>query len=92
MAWLSSQVSVGAAAAVLVTPSADASPQYPQKVYITNRHATQDIFLGGSGVTTGNGFQVKAGEAREFILDSQDPLFAIASGAATTTHVLKNRS
>lgn len=91
MAWKSTQTAVGAAAAILVTPSSDASPQYPQKVYIWNRHATQDLFLGGSDVTVANGFQLKAGDTKEFIFDSQDALYAIGSGAATTTHTLRNR-
>lgn len=94
MAFKSSQASVGVAAAAVVTPPAgQVSPLNVLKVTLCNRHATQNVFVGGSDVTTANGYQIKAGESLSLEIDlEQDVLFAVADGAATPLHILKARS
>lgn len=58
---------------------------------LTNRHATESVDLGGSAVTTGNGYELKAGESIELTLTGRDnDLYAVAAaGKTVSVHVLK---
>jgi hypothetical protein len=53
---------------------------------IKNTHATDALFLGGSNVTTGNGFSLAAGASIEVRRDSE--LYGIRGANAITAHVL----
>lgn len=47
------------------------------------------IVLGGSDVTTANGFEVADGEAVEFELDRGEIVYGITATGAVTAHVLR---
>ncbi|MHB9019361.1 MAG: hypothetical protein ACYC3G_00585 [Minisyncoccota bacterium] len=57
-----------------------------RKVRIHNTDAALTIYLGGSGVTTANGFPLKFGEHVEFNLSSGVELYGIA-GTGETVNV-----
>jgi hypothetical protein len=73
----SAQGTVGAAAAKIVS-----AKNGVRAVSVSATHATQDIYVGPSGVTTGNGHKVKAGTTVT-LPGFHGDLYAIGSGAGT---------
>jgi hypothetical protein len=70
----------------LVASARDASSHL-----ITNRNATNSVYLGGSNVTDTTGYELKAGESREVYLSGEDQLYAIcAAGLSAVLHILKS--
>lgn len=68
-------------AAVGTTPvdlkSAEADGIHGQRIYLANRSGAA-IFLGPSGVTDANGYELTAGEEMELFLEKNEELFAVA--------------
>jgi len=74
------QVSIATTATVIVARSNNTG-----RTTIKNLHATEDVFLGGSGVTTSNGFPLEPGEAMS--IESMAAIYGIvASGTATVAY------
>lgn len=80
----SSQTTVGTSASKLSVADDNTGGE---SVVVRNRHATASIYLGGSGVTTANGFEVLPGESVTLDLRGED-VYAIAGVAGVTVHVL----
>ena len=62
-------------------------------VIVRNTDATNSIYLGGTNVTTSNGFLIKAGESLPMVTMGSDAagLCAVASGGTVTVAVLIGR-
>lgn len=58
---------------------------------LTNRHATDSVDLGAQSVTTGTGYELKAGESLDVTLkERNNDLYAVAAaGKSVSIHVLK---
>ena len=77
MTVVAARISVTTAATLLVSGDRDGL-----RIAVRNRD-TDPVYLGGSGVTTGAGFQIDEGESASFFIDSGDDLYAIVgSGTA----------
>jgi hypothetical protein len=76
-------VSVGTTAVLLCSPNGSRN-----KVIVQNAHASQNLYVGPSGVATTTGIQIVPGASVGFD-DFNGPLYGIASGAATDTRVLE---
>ena len=84
-------VSIGAAAATLVEAKAKKTRQRgrPRQVTITNAHASNTPYVGfDSSVTTSSGTPIDPGTYKVLLLDSDDEVYGIASGASTDIRVL----
>lgn len=67
----------------------DGSPVAGHSLTVINRHATDSIDLGGSGVVSGAGFELKASENVTVDLSEGEELFGIAAAAGSVeVHVL----
>lgn len=53
-------------------------------VKIKNTHATQNLFVGKSGVTSSTGYELGPNEEVFLYLRFPDEIFVVGSGAATT--------
>jgi hypothetical protein len=83
MTIVNSTVSVGATAVQLVDGTT-----LRKAVIIQNVHATQILFIGGdANVTTANGLRIGVNESVQ--IDRPDPVYGIASGAATDVRVFE---
>jgi len=60
-----------------------------RKVYIKNLDGNEDIYVGGSGVTTANGYPLKAKEELWIDLTPNAKIYAIKSGNAEDIRVLE---
>lgn len=80
----SSQTTVGTSASKLSVADDNTSGE---SVVVRNRHATASIYLGGSAVTTANGFEVLPGESVTLELRG-DEVYAVAAVASVPVHVL----
>lgn len=56
---------------------------------LTNRHASLSTFLGAAGVTTGTGYELKAGESLSVDLARGESIYGIVSAGTGTIHVLE---
>lgn len=77
------EVSIGTAAAQII-----AGRTTRKSLLVRNIHATQILYVGGSGVTTANGMKVKPDESVEFA-DFNGTLYGVADGAATAVRFLE---
>lgn len=87
MAVASAQASVGTSASKIIDPGLDDARQ-DFAASIHNK-GTVSIFLGGSGVTTGNGYEVGAGEAVSLVLTGSDAVYAVAASGTQRVDVLR---
>lgn len=69
-------VTTGAAAVLIESGTSDGKT-------VCLRDASQDTYLGGSGVTTAQGFKMVSTDVFTFVLYAGDDLYAIAAGAGT---------
>ena len=77
-------VSVSSTAAELT-----ASLARRRKVYIKNLDENDDVFLGGSGVTTTNGYLLQAKEELWIDLTPDAKIYAIKSGDSADVRILE---
>lgn len=79
MAVSSGQVAVGTAPVIVFDASGDAT-----RAIIRNQ-GTASVFIGGSGVTTGNGFELTSGSTLTLTSaqDSTDDFYAVAAVTGT---------
>ena len=89
MAAAASRITVDDTAGGTPLATGDLGPS-GARVVVTNRDATNSVDLGPTGLTSGAGYELKAGETVELVLAAGDELYAIAASAATAiVHVLK---
>lgn len=81
MAVSSGQVSVGTSATSIVSASNGAS------VRVRNAGSAA-VFLGPSGVTTSNGYELAAGSAVDLVLEAGEEVFGIVATGSETVHFL----
>lgn len=86
MAVQPDQVAVGTTATELTTAPTDTVAG--QSLAIRNK-GTASVYLGGAGVTTGNGFELAAGESLSVDLAEGERLYAIAASGTVPVHVLR---
>jgi hypothetical protein len=80
---VTAQKNVGTAATQLTTSDADGYGSV-----IVQNVGSASVFLGGSGVTTLNGFELKSGAS--FTADlAGEQLFAVAASGSVAVHVLE---
>jgi hypothetical protein len=79
----SAAATIGGTAAVVA-----AARQSRRNLIVQNLHASQDLYVGPSGVTTSSGVKVAAGQSVGFV-DFNGTLYGIASGAGTDVRVLE---
>jgi hypothetical protein len=84
---LSTAVSVSTAATALVSQVRD----HEQVAQVHNNDASATVFVGGSDVTTANGFPIPAGEYRAFALRPGDTLYGIAAAGTIAVRVIRRR-
>lgn len=56
---------------------------------IKNSSSNTAVFLGGSGVTTSDGFQLSGGESVALEFERGESLFAVASSGSVVLHILE---
>lgn len=82
MAVTSEQVTVSTTAVALNT---ETGPVAGTRMIVTNKHATDAVALGPTGVTSGTGFRLAAGVTTTVELSVGEQLFAIRTGASDAT-------
>jgi hypothetical protein len=93
MSALSQTFTVGTSAVKLF----GGTGQGGQQVAVVNLHATNIVYIGGSGVTTANGFRIPSGAATNaafgpITLQAGEELWAISSAAGSDVRVLSTSS
>lgn len=83
-------VSVGTQATLLANPSTAAASD-PQPVVIFNNDAAATLFIGGTGVTTANGFPILKQTGISFRLISGEQIFGIVAAGTLDARVLQGR-
>lgn len=81
----------GVRVAVADVRSVVATARDAEYFILTNRDATDSVYLGDVTVTAANGYELKPGESVEVQLDGEDSAYGICSGGlAASVHVLKS--
>lgn len=86
MTLQTSQFTVGTAAMLIAGP--DVMTQF---VTIHNDNANQQVFIGGSDVSTSNGFHVDGKEEHSFTLYPGDALYAVSSGSDNISVIIQKQ-
>jgi hypothetical protein len=63
----------------------------PLTITVINTDATNPIYIGGSGVTSGTGTRLAAGLSRTWQVVGNDSAYAISTGGTVVTGVSVNR-
>ena len=74
--------SVGTSSEVL--DSATASKKAGKGIHIKNTHASQNLFVGNSTVTSTGGFELGPDESVFLEIDDPSTVYVVGSGASTT--------
>lgn len=90
MPFIASPVSVTTSPTLLINPST-ASASDPMPAALINNGA-ESLFIGGSAVSTTNGFLIPAGGSITFQLISGDQVWGICVAGPIDVRVLKGRS
>ena len=88
MAVASAQVSVTTTATEVATPLGDTGGA-GQDVLVKNPTGGATVYLGGSGVTTSNGFPLEAGAAVTARIFGDDILYGRVASGTQTVYVLR---
>lgn len=86
MSISSGQTSVGTAAMLI-----DSSEAMPFKLMVHNNDNTDNVYLGNSDVTTGNGLTLAKSERVEFTLYPGERLFAVSTKSGHVISWLKQK-
>lgn len=84
MAVQSAQTSVGTSPTLMVRADADG-----ERVVLYNPSGTNPVYLGGASVTTGDGYRMPAGDKVSVTLGAGEELYAVATLAGESLHVLR---
>jgi hypothetical protein len=77
-------ITLGTARAVVAGAS-----QMSQRVTVHNNESAQQVFLGGSDVTTSNGIHLDGKEERSITLNPGEVLYGIASGSHSVSVMIQ---
>lgn len=91
MTILSRQVSVTTGAAIALDDGVALSIRSLYSLVVTNTDATNPVWLGPLGVTSGTGHKLPAGASMSIDLQWQDRLYAIATGGTVVVTALQSR-
>lgn len=89
MAVQSAQVSVGTSATLLSVAETEASYD-GISVTVSVPTGGTSVYLGPSGVTTGTGFLLNAGQSASFDLGTGEVLYGIVGSGTQTVYVLRS--
>ncbi|MFZ9274970.1 MAG: hypothetical protein ACO24S_07475 [Ilumatobacteraceae bacterium] len=78
MTLSTAQYSIGTTVTEIVKPQAN-----PQMVYIHNNENAQQVYIGGSNVTTSNGVHVDGKEDHSFVLNPGESLYCVSSNTSS---------
>jgi hypothetical protein len=81
------RVTVGTSATKLTT--ADSGRQSGSRLHVRNPSATVSVFLGGSAVTAGTGYELPPGASVAITLDADEEVFAAVAVGTLDVHVLR---
>ena len=81
---LSSSVTIGDSATII--PASDLSNR---KSMTIRNNGSNTIFIGGSGVTTGNGFPIKVNESFDIDLDDSSAIYGIVATGTEDLRILE---
>jgi hypothetical protein len=74
------------------SPSLIAGPDImAQFVTVHNNSSNQQVFVGGSNVTTSNGFHIDGKEEHTFTLYPGDALYGVSSGSDTVSVLIQKQ-
>ncbi len=76
MAITTGQLTVGTTAVQL-----DGNDINPVEIYVHNLDSTKDLFIGGSNVTTANGYVVNKSSELKFVLPAAASVYMVSSGS-----------
>ena len=86
MTIATTQVTVGTAVALLAGPD-----EMPQRVIVHNNESSQQIFVGGSDVTTANGLHIDGKEEQTFTLNPGEALYGVVATGTNAVSVMTQR-
>lgn len=87
MAVVGSRVTVGTSAALLASGAGTDTAQGVSA--LVNNRGAASVDLGGSSVTTGNGYELEAAKSVSIALQPEEELYAVAASGTVSVHVLK---
>lgn len=87
MSVSAARVTVGGTATALNT---DTDTTSGTSLVVTNRDTSESVDLGGADVTSGGGFELKAGESVSADLGAGEQLYAISDGTEVRVDVLRS--
>lgn len=93
MAVIATRVDVGTSAVALATvPASSDIGDWPLRRFVLkNLTSTTSVWVGGSGTTTGNGFEWTPSDGPlEVQLEPGESLYAIVAAGTQTIHVLQS--
>lgn len=84
MALRTAQITVSTTAVELRPSGAPTSPDFGSRASLAiTADASEDLYVGGSGVTTSTGFKVPQGTSFFIILNPGERIYGIAGGSGT---------
>ena len=86
MGIINNQVAVGTVATAITTPF-----QMEGHVHVRNIDNTDTVYLGGSAVTTSNGYAILKGEAIDLRVPTGDVLYAVSTKSGHSVSILNTR-
>lgn len=85
------RITVATTATAIFTPTNGAAVDRKSAI-IKNPAGGQSVFLGGSGVTTGTGYELESGDIVDVSLLHGDTIYGIVAATTQVVHVLRDRS
>lgn len=92
MPVIGERITVATTATAIFTPTNGAAVDRKSAIIKLPSTAAVPVFLGGSGVTTGTGYQMAAGDIIDVSLLSGDTIYGIVAAGTEVVHVLRDRS
>ena len=89
MAVVGKRVSVGTTPTLIDSSPSAGDPTIGSSLLIRNRDASASVFLGASGVTTGTGYELLAGESLPLDMGRGESLYGICAAGTVSCHVLE---
>jgi hypothetical protein len=86
MTIVTAQTTVSTSAVEIAGPDVMA-----QFVTVHNNSSNQQVYVGGSNVTTSNGFHIDGKEEHMFTLHPGDALYAVSSGSDTVSIIIQKQ-
>ena len=96
MAVSSGQVATNSSTATQIVAAANTNTIYigkgqsPRNVVLYNVDATNDVYIGPAGVTSGTGFKLLHGSQVNLVLEAGDAVYGISSASTPTVHYIES--